>query len=330
MILSYSDYKKILFGVERLAVKDGRTYLHRYSSPRKFTSPPAAAGIAFDFVSDTEYLKLKLHTLPTNVAYCYVDIYEDGVLVAHDGYTEKTPVEGDVEIRAKFKAGNKRIQVYFPTYYECAIESLELSDGACFKCAGSQRKFVFYGDSITQGYTTPYPGNTYANIVCRHFNAQCLNQASGGAQFASDLIVETSVKADVVFVAYGINDWFHGKDIEKDAVAAIEKIKKQHPTAKMIAITPVFCGFTMVNGEKDYAFYGMPETREKGKSYDFGGLQKLLKEVYARYSDITVVDGMTLIPPETQYLQHDLLHPNEAGFIEYGRNLCKQLENVLE
>jgi len=329
MVLLYDDYKSILTGVERLVEKNGRTYVHRYSSPRKFTSPPAAAGIALDFVSDTDYLKLKLHTVPTNVAYCYVDIYEDGVMIAHDGYTEKTPVEGDVEICAKFKAGSKHIQVYFPTFYESAIEHLELSDGATFAPVDGQKNFVFYGDSITQGYTTPYPGNTYPNIVCRHYNARCLNQASGGAAFASDLIINTSKKADVVFVAYGFNDWGKGQDVEADALGAVERIKAVHPTARIIAITPIFCGYTMNNGKMDCAFYGMPETREKGRKYDFSELVTRLRGVYAKYPDITVIDGLSLIPPETQYLQHDLVHPNEAGFIQYGRNLCKQLDRIL-
>ena len=329
MILDYKDYKQILFGVERLVDRGGYTYVHRYSSPRRFTSPPAAAGIALDFVSDTEFLKLKIHTVPTNVSYCYVDIYEDGIMVAHDGYSEGSPIEGDVEVYARFKAGNKRIQVYFPTFYETAIESLELSDGATFAPVEGRKTFVFYGDSITQGYTTPYPGNTYPNIVCRHFDARCLNQASGGAQFTDDFIVETSVTADVAFMAYGVNDWFYKKDVEAGAVSAIQRIRNYHPTAKLIAITPVFCGFTVNNGVSDCAFYGMPNIREKDKLYDFAELQNRLKAVYSRYPDITVIDGATLIPPETQYLQHDLLHPNEAGFVQYGKNLCKQLESIL-
>ena len=329
MVLSYDDYKAVLTGVERLVEKNGRTYVHRYSLPRRFTSPPAAAGIAFDFISDTTYLKLKLHTIPTNVAYCYVDIYEDGIMVAHDGYTEKTPVEGDVEVCAKFKTGSKHIQVYFPTFYESAIEHFELSDGATFVPVDGQMNFVFYGDSITQGYTTPYPGNTYPNIVCRHFNARCLNQASGGAAFVDDLIIDTTAKADVVFISYGFNDWGSNSDIESDAAGAIARIKKIHPTAKIIAITPIFCGFTMKDSKIECAFYGMPETRERGRLYDFAELIDRLKAAYAKHPDITVIDGLTLIPPETQYLQHDLVHPNEAGFIRYGKNLCKQLEIIL-
>lgn len=330
MNLMYDQYKSILFGAEKLIQKNDYTYLYRYSSPRRFTSPPAAAGIAFDFVSDTEYLKLKIHTLPTNVAYCYVDIYEDDVMVAHNGYTERTPVEGDVEIYARFKAGTKHIRVYLPTFYQTAIKSFELSDGASFAAAENQKQFVFYGDSITQGYTTPYPGNTYPNIVCRHFNARCLNQASGGAVFASDLIIESSIKADVVFLAYGFNDWSENRDVETDAASAIERIKSVHPTAKIIAITPVFCGYNIKNGKMDCAFFGMPETRESGRKYSFFELVTRLKNVYAQYPDVTVVDGLSLIPPETRYLQHDLVHPNEAGFIQYGMNLCRQLENILQ
>jgi lysophospholipase L1-like esterase len=264
------------------------------------------------------------------VNYCYIDIYEDGVLVAHDGYSEVPPVEGDVDIYAEFKEGTKRIQIYFPTFYESAIDSLELSDGATFAPVAGRKTFVFYGDSITQGYSNPYPGNTYPNIVCRHFDAICLNQASGGAQFISDLIIDTSVKADVVFIAYGVNDWFYSKSIELDAVSAIERARKQHPTAKIIAITPVFCGYAQNNGVYSKAFLGLPCTREADKNMDFGQMQNLLKEIYSRYPDITVIDGATLIPPETQYFQHDLLHPNEAGFIQYGKNLVKQLETILQ
>lgn len=331
MILGYAEYKNFLFGVEKLNEKNGRTYVYRYSKDVGWTAPRASAGVTFDFVSDTDFLYLKLHTLPTNVNYCYVDVYADGVLVGHDGYCESNPpVEGDVEIRVKFKAGSKRIQVYFPTFYECAIAHFELSDGAEYAPANTRYNFVFYGDSITQGYTCPYPGNTYPNIVCRNLNARCLNQAAGGSIFKEKLVVETSVKADLVCIAYGFNDWTQGRDVESGAAWAIEEVKKVHPTAKIVVITPIFCGFTIADGKSQREFCGIPDTREENAPYDFSQLRKIIESVCVKYPDVTVIDGLSLVPPETKYLQHDLVHPTEAGFVEYGTNLTEQLKALLK
>jgi lysophospholipase L1-like esterase len=141
--------------------------------------------------------------------------------------------------------------------------------------------------------------------------------------------VETSVKADLVCIAYGFNDWTQGRDVEKGAVWAIEEVKKVHPTAKIVVITPVFCGYTIVDGKSQRAFFGIPDEREKNVSYDFYQLHKIIKNVCANYPDVAVIDGLTLIPPETKYLQHDLVHPTEAGFVEYGKNLAEQLKAIL-
>lgn len=331
MILGYADYKDFLFGVEKLNEKNGRTYVYRYSKDVGWTAPRASAGVTFDFVSNTEFLHLKLHTLPTNVNYCYVDVYADGVLVGHNGYCESNPpVEGDVELSVTFKPGDKRIQVYFPTFYECAIDHFELSDDAKYSPSNTDYNIVFYGDSITQGYTCPYPGNTYPNIVCRNLNAKCLNQAAGGSIFTEKLIVETSVKADLVCIAYGFNDWTQGRNVEKGAAWAIEEVKKVHPTAKIVVITPVFCGYIIADGKSQRAFFGMPDDRGKNVSYDFYQLHKIIENVCANYQDVTVIDGLMMIPPETKYLQHDLVHPTEAGFVEYGKNLTKQLKAILK
>ena len=67
-----------------------------------------------------------------------------------------------------------------------------------------------YGDSITQGYTALSPSLTYVNLVGDALNADVYDLGIGGEVFEPLMIDEAyPVKADLVTVAYGTNDWSH-------------------------------------------------------------------------------------------------------------------------
>ena len=50
----------------------------------------------------------------------------------------------------------------------------------------------------------------------------------------------------------------------------------------------------------------------------------VLKEVYAGFDNVEVVEGMTLVPHLPEFFADGYLHPNDSGFLLYGHNLLNQ------
>lgn len=102
--------------------------------------------------------------------------------------------------------------------FETGIKNFSIDDGAQISPVEKNVRFLFFGDSITHGYATRFTSLTYANILSRTFNAQTLNQAIAGDVFnVNNLDRDLSFDPDMVFVAYGTNDWWHGIDITDTA-----------------------------------------------------------------------------------------------------------------
>ena len=124
-----------------------------------------------------------------------------------------------------FDNGEKRVTLWFPCLFETQITEF-LLDGEMFKPVEKQTKILFFGDSITQGYTSEFPSLTYTNIVTRELNAESVNQGIGAALFdATDLDEELPFSPEMVFVAYGTNDWAHSgeRDFSSNAKTYIKK-----------------------------------------------------------------------------------------------------------
>ena len=52
-----------------------------------------------------------------------------------------------------------------------------------------------------------------------------------------------------------------------------------------------------------------------------------VKEIAGRYKNVTVIDGMTLVPHLSEYFLDDL-HPNCLGCEVYGRNLVEEIRRI--
>ena len=175
------------------------------------------------------------------------------------------------------------------------------------------RKFLFLGDSITQGWNSEIETLSYAYQVSNHFNAESVIQGVGGAFFEATTLDRGSFEPDTVFIAFGTNDArrFHSLDaIHLRCEDYIKKVLKLFPEAQLYVITPIWCG--------DFDTIQLP----------YGHI----REVNATIADaahqfgITVIDGLQMIPHEMTYFADDL-HPNTKGFCVYAENLIKALEN---
>lgn len=322
-IIDFETIKSCIKGTQRVIEKDDKLLLRRFTEKQEeyfeqtlnYVNKPlkakASSSMVLDFNSNTQNFEMILDTtIATTRDKCYVDVYADNKLVSHCGYLGFR--DGNIVVKAQFDSGEKHITVYLPNLFDGQIVSVKLDKNASFKPYQNKRKFLFLGDSITQGYVAEYPSLTYVNAVAREFDALALNNAIGGAYFwADDLDENIDFKPDVVFVAYGTNDWAHGYDIEQNATEYFEKLTKVFGYSKIIYITPIWRG--------DVA------TREDAK-INFESVGPLIKKVCAKFENISVIDGYNLVGSEKDNFILDYLHPNDKGFMEYSKNLIDKLK----
>ena len=194
------------------------------------------------------------------------------------------------------------------------IAGIEIADGTYVKPHKFDRKILFVGDSITQGYNSTYDLCSYAYQISDYLNADSVIQGIGGAFFEPKTVLPTGYTPDIVFIAYGTNDFMRLKsldELENNAREYISKLQALYKGAKFFAITPI---------------WRMDENqpREMGTFKECCDCIKKL----ARELKVEVIDGDKLLPQFPTFMA-DTLHPNNLGFSVYALNVLKQLQGKL-
>ena len=328
MKLTNDILKTAIFGAIEFVEEDGALSMQRFTQKQrayfvetenwilKPLKAPANANMLLDFYTDSTTFKFAASCKQASRnRLCNFDLYVDGTMVDNFGYEEAEPRE--VEYEKILRPGKKRITLYLPCLASAAIRGVWLDDGATFEPAKRDRKLMFIGDSITQGYITQYPSLTYAGIVMTGLNAESVNLGIGGNYFdAADLDEDHPYKPDTIFVAYGTNDWSRNLDYKQNAIAFLDKLTSIYPDAKVYLLLPI------------WRANAVEKKMEKNLPVDFEQVHKDLTFVAERYAKVTPVNGLDLVPHIRETLCPDGVHPNTFGFMFYGHELLKfVLEN---
>ncbi len=189
---------------------------------------------------------------------------------------------------------------------------VSLMDGASVIPTEKRLKWLFIGDSITQGWGTENDTNSYSYRLTRHYKADAINFGVGGSVFDADVFDDgIDFEPDIVTVAYGTNDWARGYDKERYAQNCekmLAKIAKRYKTAKKYCITPVWR-----DNENDI-----------GRAGTLNDCRELISAIAKRY-DFKIIDGKKLIPNSLEYFV-DGLHPNDEGYEFYAKNLIAEFD----
>lgn len=272
----------------------------------------ATAGITLDFVTNSVSLAFECRGFAaSNQQICWFDILVNGHLFYHVGKDGQISVAQKVSLI--LPVGNKRVTIYFPCLYKGEIRNLTVDDGATFIPAFNgvpHQRILFLGDSITQGYTTPYSSLTYANVLARKMQAECLNQGIGGAIYnCTDLDNQLSFIPDVVVVAYGTNDWFWRRDIKTSASAYYERLAAIYPDASIYALLPIWRGDV--------------EELELLSRIPFMKHREAIRNIAEKYPNVTIVETLDFLPHDAVFFADRVLHPNEMGFLMFADALAE-------
>lgn len=215
-------------------------------------------------------------------------------------------------------AGENEVLIYMPLY--AGIEDIEigLPEGASLK-APSPRTFgpiAFYGSSITQGGCASRAGTAFHNIVCRHFDADCINLGFSGSAFGEQSIAEyLATKEVALFVMDYVYNSRSLEELETTHYPFYKTFRDAHPGVPVLMCTHPYCW----------------ETQE----LDIKRIE-IVKATYDRAiaegdKDVYFLDGREYFPAEmTDLCFVDYLHPNDLGMYFMAKKMIEEIEKIIK
>ncbi len=246
-------------------------------------------GIRLDFETDSKFLAFEVKS-GGRFEYLINGVYQ-GTVPITDNHVK-------IDLAAPC-----RITLCFPSHDVGVIDHAELSDGASAVRHTFDKKVLFIGDSITQGWNSGVDTLSYAYRTSFALNYDSIIQGVGGAYYHASTFADSGFDPDLVIVAYGTNDVNHFKtqdEMVEQLRLYLGKVKETYASSKIYAISPIWVS-------------GGSEEKRMGN----------LWESYALIADeiekcgVEHIRGLDLVPHERRYFADDL-HPNKDGFGEYA------------
>ena len=324
MNISFDKIKEITFGAVRFFEEDGYLFPKRCTEaqeqvwgryiPDSGKYSKMTTGIRIDFHTNSSFFRFTYSTKETRAYTSMVgenfDILINGIFVAQ---TNKSGV-----FEYSLKDEENRVTIVFPIGSYGAISSLELDDGATCRPHIYKRKFLFFGDSITQGFSSSYSHLTYAFQISQFFDADFLNQAVGCGDFFPETFDNSiDYTPDYVFVAFGTNDFNHFPTLDllcERGDKFLDLITEKYCAATFVGISPIWRG--------DFA--------NKRSMGTFEQCCDTVKALHLKHG-FTLLDGEQLTPHAPSFYADELaLHPTELGFSIYASSVIKKIAKIIK
>ncbi|MEI8245276.1 MAG: SGNH/GDSL hydrolase family protein [Lentisphaerota bacterium] len=265
------------------------------------------SGIRIAFVSDTSFVAMKLvfgrHSRPLFNTDIVIDGFER-MTFGPPEYCEEFAFSAELNGQ-----GEKHIEIYLPNLCETTVAGLEIEDGCFVSPVQEDRsRFIFIGDSITQGMTVSSPFLTYPAQVSAALNKDFHNIAVGGATMdgrVGKLALE--IEWNAAFVAFGVNDFAQNRklaDFAADTEQMLNHLGMRND-AVIYLLTPI-------------PWVGRVEPNDLGIQLE--EYRRTLNQVASNFKNVCLIDGTRLVPDDPACFV-DNIHPNDKGMRLLAKNL---------
>ncbi len=215
-------------------------------------------------------------------------------------------------------AGENEVLVYFPLYG--GLEDMEIGfpEDATVKAPSDRtnKPIAFYGSSITQGGCASRPGTAFANIVCRHFDADCVNLGFSGSAFGEQSIAEyMATRQDIgLFVMDYVFNSRSLEELQSTHYNFYKTFRDAHPDVPVLMCTHPYSWET--------------------QQYDIDRIETVRATLNRAISEgdksIYMLDGREYFPDNMKDLSFvDYLHPNDLGMYFMAQKMIENIEKIL-
>ncbi len=319
MKLSFEQIKEITVGAVRVVqteegirfFKCTQKQIDAWMRQRPDLGKNAAAstGIRLDFHTTSQNLTFRI------LAGEKFEVHINGLLAEAYSFKEAQTVSLALRDPLGERREDYRVTILFPFHGNGGVlDYIELDDGATVRRHEFDCRLLFIGDSITQGWQSSLDSLSYAYRVSDFYNAESVNQGIGGSFFNEEAFDDLPFDPDVVFVAYGTNDFTFYKtyeELQTHCSAHLSLIAEAYRGKPVFVISPIWR-----DDHHDRAMGSFAECR------------RIVAET-AESLGLIHVDGLTLVPPVAALYNDGYLHPNDAGFALYTEHLIKEIESHL-
>lgn len=216
-------------------------------------------------------------------------------------------------------AGFHDYELILPYGDSVDFQGVEVNAGARFEAPTPRPaiRYLAYGDSITHGFTASAVDKSYAYLVAQKNGWQIVNLGQGGRiSTPADGKVVASLKADVISVFIGVNDWQCGIPLERyrsNMMAFFDAIRAEQPSTPIYYLT---------------ALWVTPSWNPQAQIADLESYRKVAREVVAARKDanLHLIEGLELIDHDVALFDATPVHPNDRGFAQMGERLAKQMQ----
>jgi lysophospholipase L1-like esterase len=284
------------------------------------------AGIRLGFSGDAEAIEVDVQTddalsLATPADHGEFTVYVAGERRGAAPATAGTRTTARIDLPERDP--DTTVEIHLPERYEPRLFRVRALGGAAEPLI-LPKKWVAYGDSITQGWTTTDPGATWTATAARSTGLDLLNLGFAGAA-RGELPVAAhlaATSADVISLAWGTNCW---AQIEMDPAYIRElmrlflgMVRRGHPETPILVITPV------IRPAAEQARNGSGATLADLRE----ALEDAVRTFQARHGDtqLHLLPGADLITADQ--LDPDGIHPNDAGHAAIGAAAAEALTAI--
>lgn len=215
-------------------------------------------------------------------------------------------------------------EIVLPIYYGVDFCGLVVDDGArMYKVKRAGRPvYVAIGDSITHGAGQERCGSngSYAFTLAAANGYYLYNLAVGGSQISPAIAEElTGIKADIITVLWGYNDWngLKGdiKEISRRYEKLLSELRRVQPKARIYCIMPTVC--TNESGLEGKRAPGRPleDVRNAERSIVRAAIEK-------GDNNLFIIEGREL--SSVNELK-GAVHFNNEGAVNFGKALAEHV-----
>lgn len=202
-------------------------------------------------------------------------------------------------------------------------EILELAGiGGPIRPAPGAPRWLCYGDSIVEGWSSSGPAHAWPAVVGRRLGLDTVNLGYAGAARGEAVSAEemADLPAEVITVAYGTNCWTripHSlPQISANLAAFLDLVRSGHPHTPIVVVSPVLRPDAESTPNRLGAtLAGIRSTMEK-----------LVAERMAHDRHLFVVQGAGVLSPPDLV---DGIHPGDRGHLALAQAVAPALQEAL-